>query len=133
MDPLPPSSDNPARRAAAAGLDEALLERLVRAFYGLARDDAELGPIFRRVPDWEHHIAQITAFWSSVALGSGRYRGRPMQAHAPLGLTPAHFARWLNLFERTARDLCPPAGAALLIDRARRIAASLEAGLTPLS
>lgn len=131
MDPSPPPREDPAQRAAATGLDEAMLERLVRAFYGLARQDAELGPIFQRVADWEHHVAGITAFWSSVALGSGRYRGRPMQAHAPLGLTPAHFARWLSLFERTARDLCPPAGAALLIDRARRIAASLEAGLTP--
>ncbi|MBR0647507.1 group III truncated hemoglobin [Plastoroseomonas hellenica] len=132
MDCSPPSPEGPARAAAAAGLDEAMLEKLVRAFYGLARQDAEIGPIFQRVADWEHHIAQITAFWSSVVFGSGRYRGRPMQAHAPLGLTPAHFARWLTLFERTARDLCPPAGAALLIDRARRIAASLEAGLTPL-
>jgi hemoglobin len=130
MEPSPPLPEGPAQAAAAAGLDEAMLERLVRAFYGLARQDDEIGPIFQRVTDWEHHIAVITAFWSSVAFGSRRYQGRPMQAHASLGLTPAHFTRWLSLFERTARDLCPPSGAALLIDRARRIAASLEAGLT---
>jgi hemoglobin len=122
-----------ARRAAATeeiaartGLDEALLERVVREFYGAARQDPLLGPVFARITEWEPHIARIAAFWSSVALQTGRYHGQPMEAHLPLGLAPTHFARWLALWEATCRRLCPePAGAELLVDRARRIADSL--------
>ena len=36
---------------------------------------------------------------------------------------------WLELFEATARDLCPPAAADHFIERARRIAESLELGI----
>ncbi|MGD0635277.1 MAG: group III truncated hemoglobin [Beijerinckiaceae bacterium] len=113
---------------AATGLDEAVLEKLVRAFYGAARHDEILGPSFDGVLDWEKHIATITAFWSSVALLTGSYSGRPLAAHLPLDLQPRHFARWLALFERTARDVCPAEGAALLIEKAERIAKSLEIG-----
>lgn len=111
--------------AARTGLDEALLEQVVRRFYGTARHDPLLAPAFARVADWEPHIERISAFWSSVALQTGRYHGAPMEAHLPLALTPAHFARWLTLWEQTVAELCPPEGAALLIDRARRIADSL--------
>jgi tellurite resistance-related uncharacterized protein len=41
----------------------------------------------------------------------------------------AHFDRWLALFEATARELCPPKAADHLIERARRIAESLELGI----
>lgn len=121
-----------ARRVAASaalavrtGLSDALLERVVREFYGAARQDPLLGPVFARITAWEPHIARIADFWSSVALQTGRYHGTPMEAHLPLGLTPAHFARWLALWEETVVALCPPEGAALLADRARRIAGSL--------
>ena len=131
--PIPESAERRAALAgeiaAATGLDDATLERLVRAFYGAAREDAVLGPVFAQVEDWETHIATITAFWSSVALMSGRYHGQPMAAHLPLGLDPQHFDRWLALFERTAREICTPAGAEYLIERARRIAQSLEFGI----
>jgi len=126
------NADLAARRAAATaaitdrtGLDEALLERVVRTFYDRARRDPLLGPVFDRVTAWEPHIARISAFWSSVALQTGRYHGTPMEVHLPLDLTPAHFARWLALWEETVQALCPPEGAALLTDRARRIADSL--------
>ncbi|HSF65724.1 MAG TPA: preprotein translocase, partial [Paracoccaceae bacterium] len=51
---------------------------------------------------------------------------RPVPAHTPLPIGPAHFDRWLALFRATARDVCPPEGAAHLIDRAERIAQSLQ-------
>jgi hemoglobin len=122
-----------ARLRAATGLDEAALEAFLRAFYGAARRDPLLGPAFAGVADWEAHIDRLTQFWCSVALMAGTYHGQPMQAHAHLGLGAAHFARWLALFEQTAAACLPPAGAAHLMERARRIAASLEMGLTPLS
>ena len=114
---------------AATGLDEAVIERLVRAFYDTARRDPMLAPLFAGVEDWEVHIARLSAFWSSVALMTGRYHGQPMAAHAPLDLRAPHFARWLELFERTAREVCTPAGAEHLLERARRIARSLELGM----
>ena len=42
---------------------------------------------------------------------------------------PAHFDRWLDLFETTAREICPPEAEAHFVERARRIAASLELGI----
>ena len=37
------------------------------------------------------------AFWSSVMMMSGRYHGQPVPKHQALaGVTPAHFARWLD-------------------------------------
>jgi hemoglobin len=56
----------------------------------------------------------------------GRYHGQPMQAHFPLSIEPAHFDRWLALFERTVSDVCPPAAAAVFMEKARRIADSFE-------
>jgi hemoglobin len=111
------------------GLDEAVIERVVRAFYTAARRDPLLGPVFDQVTEWEHHIAQVCAFWSSVTRMTGRYHGNPMAVHLPLGLGPAHFARWLEMFEDTARAECSPEGAEHLIERARRIARSLEMGI----
>jgi hemoglobin len=113
---------------AATGLDDVALERLVRAFYAAAREDPMLGPLFERVHDWDSHIAGITTFWSSVALMTGRYHGQPMAAHIPLELQPGHFVRWLALFEETAFGICTPAAVAHLMEKARRIAQSLEFG-----
>ncbi len=112
------------------GIDAAMIERLVRAFYGRARHDPLIGPVFERhVADWEAHIPRMCDFWSSVALMSGRYHGQPMVAHLPLPIDTPHFDRWLELFAETAREVCPPAAAALFIDRAHRIADSLELGI----
>jgi hemoglobin len=112
------------------GIDMAMIERLVRAFYGRARHDPLIGPVFERhVVDWEAHIPRMCDFWSSVALMSGRYHGQPMIAHLPLPIDTPHFDRWLELFAETAREVCPPAAAALFVDRAHRIADSLELGI----
>jgi hemoglobin len=117
----------------ATGLDRPAIEAFLRAFYGAARQDSLLGPAFAGVADWEAHIAQLTRFWCSVALMTGEYHGQPMQAHAHLKLAPDHFARWLALFESTARASFSAEGAAHMLDRARRIARSLEMGLIPLA
>jgi hemoglobin len=60
---------------------------------------------------------------------TGRYHGRPMEKHMPLPIDARHFDRWLALFEATAVEVCPPAAAAHLIERAHRIAESLELGI----
>lgn len=129
-------ADNSARAqiaadiAARTGIDEAMIERLVRRFYDAIREDALLAPIFAaRIADWEPHLQRMCAFWSSVALMTGRYHGQPMRKHLSLPIDGRHFDRWLELFEATARRECPPAAAAHFIERARRIAESLEFGL----
>ncbi|WGS23074.1 MULTISPECIES: group III truncated hemoglobin [unclassified Bradyrhizobium] len=115
---------------ARTGITEAVIEQLVQAFYAKVRKDPMIGPVFEaRITNWEPHLAQMCAFWSSVALMTGRYHGTPMVKHMPLPIDAAHFDRWLELFEATASELCPPAAAAHFVDRARRIAASLEMGV----
>ena len=113
------------------GVTEEMIETLVRAFYGRVRADAVLGPIFAaRITDWEPHLRKMFDFWSSVTLMSGRYHGTPMPAHARIAeIGPDHFARWLELFAETAREVCPPEAAALFVDRAGRIAQSLQMGI----
>ncbi|WP_349361175.1 group III truncated hemoglobin [Stappia sp.] len=109
------------------GLDERVLRALVERFYDRIRRDAVLGPIFEaRITDWAAHLDRLVAFWSSVALMTGRYHGRPVPAHARLPVDATHFERWLALFRETAREICTPAGAAHVIARAERIARSLN-------
>lgn len=131
--PSIPHSENAEARAAATrrleeatGLNDAILERLVRAFYERARRDEIIGHLFDGVQDWEHHIEKITLFWSSVALATGRYTGQPLPAHFKLGVRTPDFERWLALFEQTARELCTEAGVAHLMEKARRIASSMD-------
>lgn len=140
----PVASARPAVTAALmqeTGLDETILRDLVHRFYDRVREDTVLGPVFAaRITDWSPHLERMVAFWSSVALMTGRYHGAPVPAHATLPVTWAHFDRWLDLFRQTASEVCPPAGAAHVIERAERIARSLHmavedtargAGMTP--
>ncbi len=114
-----------------AGVDEAMIKSLVDEFYARIRANDVLGPIFtREIADWEPHLAKMYNFWSSVVLMTKRYDGRPVPAHVKIeGLDHTHFEHWLELFEKTARDVCPPEAAALFIDRANRIAQSLRLSL----
>jgi hemoglobin len=115
---------------ARTGIDEAMIERLVHGFYAKVRKDALLGPVFEsRVEDWDVHLVRMCRFWSSVALMSGAYSGNPMARHVRLPVDAAHFDRWLELFEATAAELCPPSAAVHFVERARRIAQSLELGI----
>jgi hemoglobin len=119
--------DQTARLMAETGLDEDILRRLVHRFYDRVRADPMLGPVFAtRITDWEPHLERMVAFWSSVALMTGRYHGAPVPAHARLPVDWSHFERWLELFRQTANETCPPAGAAHVIERAERIARSLH-------
>ena len=112
-------------------ITEESIARLVRTFYGRAREDALIGPVFNdAVKDWEHHLSQISDFWSSMLLKTGRYDGRPMRPHLVLNLSPAHFDRWLALFEPTVREIFSADVAGAIIQRARRIADSFEIGIS---
>lgn len=115
-------------------LDEALIEDLVHTFYGRIREDALLGPIFdAKIHDWDVHLGRMCAFWSSVMLSSGRYRGQPMRMHLPLPVDAQHFDRWLELFRAVARERCGERVAEAFIARAEQIAQSLEFGVASAS
>lgn len=126
-----------ARRAAFAadihartGIDDDMIERLIRAFYQRVQKDPLIGPVFaQRIADWEPHLQQMFAFWSSVTLMSGRYHGQPVQKHLALPIDARHFDRWLALFEESARELTPPPAAEHFVAAARRIGESLELGI----
>ncbi|SLN26894.1 group III truncated hemoglobin [Oceanibacterium hippocampi] len=112
------------------GIDEVMIDRLVRAFYDKVRQDPLIGPVFdARIAEWEPHLQTMCEFWSSVSLMTGRYHGQPMVKHMPLPVDARHFDRWLSLFEKTAFEVCPPEAAEHFLTIARRIAASLELGI----
>ena len=80
--------------AAETGIDDSMIEVLVRRFYGKVRADALIGPVFEAcIRDWEPHLMQMRDFSSSVALMTGRYHGTPMAKHLPLPVDAEHFDR----------------------------------------
>ncbi|CAO5177558.1 hemoglobin [Frankia sp. AiPs1] len=105
---------------------------LVTAFYGRAFADPLLGPIFIDVArlDLAAHLPIICDFWESVLLRLGTYRRDALHVHAVLHarspLTPAHFARWLDLWTSTVDDLYQGERAERAKLQAGRIAGSLQ-------
>lgn len=112
---------------------EATIKALVDGFYARVRHDPALGPIFGRAiaeEAWPAHLEKMYAFWSSVMLTSGRYKGDPLGVHRKVaGLAPPLFGNWLDLFEATAVDLFAPEIADRFAHAARRIAESLKLAL----
>ncbi|MDY0330270.1 MAG: group III truncated hemoglobin [Thiomonas sp.] len=139
LDQTPDSVDPADRRAVLArqlrdrtGLDDAALDRLVRRFYGLARLDPDLGPIFdAQIVDWEAHFARMVDFWASVGLLAGRYHRNALAAHRAMELRPEHFERWLGLFDQALQEQVSAPARDHLLTIARRIAATLSSRLCP--
>ncbi len=123
----------PSGRLIPADLDEDMVQRVVHRFYERVRSDTLLWPVFEAaIPEaaWARHLATMQDFWSSMLLGSGRYRGQPLPRHLGLpGIDTQHFERWLDLFSDVAVETCPPQVAALFIDRAERVAQSFRLAL----
>jgi hemoglobin len=110
------------------GISEPMICKLVHTFYARVRADPLLGPIFNgAIHDWDAHLEKLCAFWSSVTLMTGRYKGTPIKVHADLPqISAEHFERWLALFQETAAMVCPESAAQVFVDRAKRIAQSLQ-------
>jgi hemoglobin len=121
----PPAPDRPVP-------NEADIRPLVERFYARVRADAGLGAVFGpAVADWDDHHARLTDFWSSVMLGTGRFKGNPMAMHLlhADALSPALFDRWLTLWRQTTDEMLPPAAAAAMQDRAARFADVFQTAL----
>jgi hemoglobin len=112
------------------GVDEASIGLLIDRFYAAIRRDPVLSGVFEAsIADdaWPAHLAKMRSFWSAVTLGSGRYAGNPVAVHRAVeGLERPMFAHWLALFEKTAAGLFAPEQAALFVEKAHRIAGSLQ-------
>jgi hemoglobin len=108
------------------------IRQLVDAFYIRVRADPELVPIFARaIPgDWQPHLSKMYAFWSSVMLTTGRYKGNPVAKHLIIpDMKLALFERWLALFEATCREQFDNATSEAFRIKAERIAESLKLAL----
>jgi hemoglobin len=113
-----------------AEITEPALADLVSRFYARARQDELIGPVFNAaVDDWEEHLVKLTGFWSSVMLGTSRYKGNPFGAHQKHPLKPEMFERWLGLWSETVGEMFEPEAAEQLRQRAMRIGDSLQQGL----
>jgi hemoglobin len=105
------------------------LDDLLARFYGQALTDAVLRPVFVDVMrlDLDEHLPVIGAFWEQVLFQSGAYSGSTMAAHRRvhdrIPLTGRHFARWLELWQRTVDELF----AGPVADRAKAHAARMAA------
>ena len=114
------------------GVDEEDLVRLVNRFYAAVRADALIGPVFNdAIDDWSEHLEKLAAFWSSLMLTSGRYKGMPMAAHLKhrARITPQMFDRWLALWREATEAEMPPAVASSMQAKAARIAESFKLAL----
>lgn len=111
-------------------ITEAAISELVERFYAAVRRDPDLGPVFEAAiaeQKWPAHLATMKRFWSSVMLTSGRYSGNPVAVHRAVnGLERPLFARWLALFETTVAQVFAREPAGRVVEKAHRIAGSLQ-------
>ena len=115
-----------------AELNETQIGDLVDRFYAKVRQDDMLGPIFAEAigNQWDSHLATMRTFWSSIVLGSARYKGNPMAVHLRLpDLNPRHFERWLSLWRETAAEVFGDRST-VFVERAEAIARRLVSAVT---
>lgn len=122
--------DNPTQIRATSNLSitHDQISQLVDEFYKSVRTDPQLGPIFEQVIDgsWEPHLEKMKAFWRSVLLKTGEYKGQPVPKHNQIeGLHTEDFMQWLELFSETANQLFDETTASHVKTTAMRIASSL--------
>ena len=104
---------------------------LVHGCYADVRADPLLGPVFEDALHgrWDAHLARLVDFWSTVALGTRNFRGDVFGKHMALeGVTPAHFAAWVGLWQQHTSRLFAPEVAHDLQVAAHGIARNLFRG-----
>ena len=99
-----PQRMTPTGRLVPDDLDDEMVAAVVAAFYAKARRDEVIGPVFNRVvaaDHWPEHIQTITDFWSSMLLGTRRYRAFAAATVADAisiacGPAPASPSKWTD-------------------------------------
>ena len=113
-------------------INEEGLRLLVEAFYARVRADEELRPLFNdAIGDWPEHLEKLSAFWSSVMLTTGRYKGQPVPAHMKHRerITPELFDRWLSLWRETTDAMMAPSAAQALQEAQPELARGVARGV----
>jgi hemoglobin len=126
IDQLPPLNDN-------LEITEDLVKLLVNNFYGKIKEDSFLSKIFTQAigDEWDLHLENMYNFWSSVILGTNRSKVGPLPANINLSdLTEEHFEQWLNLFEKTAYDICSIEVAKIFVAKAKGITRHLKQSIS---
>jgi len=112
-------------------ITEAEIASLIDRFYAKVREDDEIGPLFNQeVQNWDAHLALLKDFWSTVLLGTGRYKGNPLVAHFRLPIEERYFGRWLALFTETASEEMSTPHAVIAAHKAHLIAGNIKRVLT---
>lgn len=104
------------------------VSQLVDQFYNRVRADNRLAPLFvaHMSADWDVHLPKMKAFWRSVLLKTGEYKGKPVPAHAKMkDVGTDDFSQWLVLFGTTVQEVFEPAAWPPIMQAAERIATSL--------
>ncbi|OON66237.1 group III truncated hemoglobin [Hymenobacter sp. CRA2] len=111
------------------------IRTLVDRFYDKVNQDELLGPVFNEIAavHWEAHLPIMYDFWSSILLGTARYKGRPFPKHLALPIEKAHFQRWLQLFYQTVVENFAGAKAEEVKVKALNIATMFEYRMRPKS
>lgn len=123
-----PVSPATSREPAHPSITPDQIAALVDKFYGRARLDPRLGPIFEAQVNgnWGPHLAKMKGFWRSVLLRTGEYDGRPVPAHAKIReIEQNDFVIWLDYFRETVDEVFEPDARPIVIEAAERIASSL--------
>lgn len=80
------------------------LEFLLAEFYKIVPFDAEIGHHFDDL-NLTAHLPVIVDFWEKVLFGKPVYFNNPLAVHQKLHeksqLKPAHFLRWVEIFNAT--------------------------------
>ena len=131
---IPTSSIRPSYARPGAVSSDVTIE-VIRAvvddFYAKVRQDPMLGPVFAaHIEDWEPHLTKMYAFWSTVLLGGGEYKGNPFEKHQAIPeLSAAHFERWVDLFAKTLETHCSEPDKAAWEAAARRMGFAMASQL----
>ena len=115
------------------------VERLVDAFYQDVVKDEVIGVFFTEVValDWDVHIPIMYDFWETTLLGAMKYKRNAMLKHIELDakkpLQPAHFDRWIMLWERAVQTHFQGEKATMAIERAKQIGELMKYKISTLN
>lgn len=108
------------------------IEILVNAFYEKIRKDELIGFIFTDIShvSWEKHLPVMYNFFENMLFFTGSYTGNPMEIHKHINrlfpLTPAHFMKWILLFNTTVNELFEGKTAELVKQRVKNISTIMQ-------
>lgn len=105
---------------------------LMQTFYDKIRGDDEIGFYFNEtIQNWEEHLGKLTDFWETNLFGVRKYKGNPhavhneVDAHYEGTITSEVFGIWLNHWFQTIDEHFEGENAAILKNRARKMATFL--------